>query len=129
MSKITIRNTSGRPITFPEETLVVGATPWESRVASVIDYKRRETSPADAEWEFSISMGKITKRLVVECPNPKCKSKKMAIPHVDNYQDLVGCVFGCSGCGNHIICLPPGKLEVFDDTLHKATKDLPKGDA
>jgi len=113
MFKITIRNTSGKDIGVP-------GLPEDGCI-------RLSRIYANSEWEFC--MGKITKRLLVECPNPKCTSKKMAIPHVDNYQDLIGCVIGCSGCGSHLICVPPGKLEIFDDTLHKATKDLPKGDA
>jgi len=108
MFRITITNTSGRD-------LIVPGYPVYSKMY------------ANSEWE--ISMGKITKRLLVECPNPKCKSKKIAVLHVGNIQELVGCVLGCPGCGQHLICLPPGKLEIFDDTVHKATKEIPKGDA
>ncbi len=72
-------------------------------------------------------MGEVTKRLIVECPNPKCDFR-MSVPHVEHIRELIGCVIGCSGCGKHLIGVSPGKLEVFDDTLHKATNFLPKGD-
>lgn len=103
MFKITIKNTSNEAI-------------------SIVNCSGAVIS-SNSEWEFA--MGKITKRLIVTCPG--CEFK-MSVPHVDHIKELIGCVIGCSGCGKHLIIMDPGEILVFDDTFHKATKELPKGE-
>ncbi len=63
--------------------------------------------------------------LSVTCP--VCKGE-MAVLHVTELSELVGCKLGCSGCGNRLVVEPPGKLVVEHDVVHKGyDRPLPKG--
>ena len=56
---------------------------------------------------------------------PECQGK-MAIPLVTHLSEIVGCTPGCPTCGKLLFCIPPGELILFDDNVHKATKELPE---
>jgi hypothetical protein len=66
------------------------------------------------------------KVITIECP--LCHFK-MAVQHVDDVKELIGCKVGCSGCGKRLAVEPPdGKLVEEDDRRHaKFTRPLPKG--
>ncbi len=81
---------------------------------------------ADTENKQESTMPEATTYLTIECPH--CGGKS-AIPHASELSDITYCVAGCSGCGRHLICVPPGKLVEFDDKKHKhfPVRELPKG--
>lgn len=62
------------------------------------------------------------KVLVVECP--VCQTK-LAVNHIDNLSNIVGCQLGCPGCGKILFCQFPGRLVVFSEYCHKITGTLP----
>lgn len=64
----------------------------------------------------------MNKSLYTNCPN--CGAK-MAIPLISSLSEIIGATPGCPGCGKLLFCVPPGKLILFDDNKHKATKELP----
>jgi hypothetical protein len=62
------------------------------------------------------------KVLVVECPI--CQTK-MAVNHIDDLSEIVGCQLGCSGCGKVLFCQLPGRLVLFSEYHHEVTGTLP----
>jgi hypothetical protein len=64
----------------------------------------------------------MNKPLYTNCPD--CDGK-MAIPLVAHLSEIVGTTPGCPSCGKLLFCVPPGKLILFDDKKHEASKELP----